>query len=389
MILQRHLSSCALGAILYSFLASHAVGQTTGCASEKPITGLEATPPMKSTVPQKAYSVAFTNVPWTDVLDWFEKETGLVLIGTTLPKGTVTIKTEAGKKYTIPEVVDLLNRSLALQKLILLRVDSTTNTVLPTDERIPREFVGRIRESDLASWGDTEVVQVVIVPKSANVDEILDQVRLRLSPFGEVKAVAGNRLLITDTAGTIRAVIADLKLQCESHGVSLIYPCKHVLASEAAKKLATLLDWPVPFLPKREDRTRSVQIAVQTTTNSVLVTGPADQLATAFEILQYLDGVRTGKDEVVLGIYPVPAKSAEALAKLLNERYGSSKLVRFAAVPGKGEIMLHAPLSVHFDLGLLIGKSKEVVQPACVAVPTPCPPRGRLFPRLTCRKLCR
>ncbi|MBL8866459.1 MAG: hypothetical protein JNK93_12945, partial [Planctomycetia bacterium] len=353
-------------------------------------------PEVKAELPEKTVSMNFSATPWNQVLDWFAKESGLVMIGTTLPTGSVTIKTDSSKKYTIPQVVDLLNRSLALQKFILLRIDSTTFTLCPADEKIPDQYIQRIPKEDLAKKGFTELVQVAIQLKTLNAEEILDQVKQRKGIFGDVKAIGSNQLLFTDTAGNIRVIIEDLLKNDNAHGDSLTYTCKYIRASEAADNLTKLLSdastnvqavTPTPsfgqfgpggfdprsmpgggFDPRSSGRDRNtissrfrtVQITVQEKFNTIMITGPSDKLATAEKLLKELDVSRPGQKEYVPGeptlkIYAVPAKSADALAKILNESYGSSKLVRIAAVPGKDEIMVLAPMSDHFDIALKIG----------------------------------
>ncbi len=353
------------------------------------------TPEVKAAVPskpEKTVSLNFSGTPWSQVLDWFAKESGLVMIATATPTGSVTIKTDTNTKYTISEVVDLLNRSLALQKFILLRIDSTTFTVLPADEKIPDPYIQRLPFDELDKKAKTEVVQVAIQLKTLNADEILDQINKRKGLFGDVKAIGANQLLITDTVGNIKTIVEDLLKSDNAQGDSLTYQCKYIRAGEAAESLTKLLSDnttsvqatspapspyggypgytpPQPSYSSRDrdrnsssisSRFRTVQITVQDKTNTIMITGPADKLFTAQKLLKELDVARPGQKEYVPGeptlkIYAVPSKSADALAKILNETYASSKLVRIAPVPGKDEIMVLAPMSDHFDIALKIG----------------------------------
>src|SRR5439155_9805666 len=63
----------------------------------------------------------FDNAPWNEVLDWYAKESGLSLITTHKPTGSVTIKPPKENKYTIGGVTDLVNEALLQQKFILIR----------------------------------------------------------------------------------------------------------------------------------------------------------------------------------------------------------------------------------------------------------------------------
>src|SRR5262245_16193166 len=66
--------------------------------------------------PEKTYAVRFENAKWGDVVNWFQKETGLVYAGNEIPVGGVTIKPVGDKRLTIAEVVDLLNEALDKQQ---------------------------------------------------------------------------------------------------------------------------------------------------------------------------------------------------------------------------------------------------------------------------------
>src|SRR5262249_5253282 len=88
--------------------------------------------------------------------------------------------------------------------------------------------------------------------------------------------------------------------------------------------------------PKGEKKTRYRvhKVSVDDATNSVLVTGPADKLARAREILKSFD---TGRDKVAVGqpflkMYPVAGGNAEAISKILQEAYKSSASLKVSAV---------------------------------------------------------
>ncbi len=351
----------------------------------------------KTAEPEKTVLVSINNQPWSKVLDWFSKESGLVLIATALPSGSVTIKTKPGTKYTIPQVVDLLNRSLALQKFILLRIDSTTFTVLPADEKIPEAYIPRIPLSCLIDKANTEIVQVIIEVEISIAEEIVERIRTRLGLFGDVKLIAGNQILITDSVQSIRNQLDELKIDSERRaiGESLTYRCKHIDASKAARylreSLINILNDPdltplssaqslLPLFGQYDlrfrrpgDRPGLVQIAVHSRTNSVLVTGPADKVTIAKMILTLLDVEDPETDSIVLRIYPIPANSIEALIKVFQETYANSKHFRLVRVPGKDEILVLAPSSIQEEIKNKLDDKEEIVPSfSCQSVTQSC-----------------
>ena len=104
-------------------------------ANPPAVNGQPAAQPAKA-APEKTVSFAFEDKPWNQVIDWFAKESGLVFISTAKPTGSVTIKTDPTRKYTIREVVDLLNEALSQQKYVLIR-RSQSFTVWPACEEPP------------------------------------------------------------------------------------------------------------------------------------------------------------------------------------------------------------------------------------------------------------
>jgi len=371
-------------------------------AAATPVTPLPATqPPVVTTAavpiakpvepPEKTVSFVFEDKPWNQVMDWFHKESGLAYIGTVKPTGSLTIKTDPNRKYTIPEVIDLLNRSLALQKFILLRLDGGAFTLCPADEKIPQEYIPRISLEELAKKANTEIVSVVIPLKTLMADDIQPYVKERKGPFGDVKAFGANQLLVQDTAATVRQIKKDIdNLEDEkSNGDSLTYHCKFIKAAQAADNLTKLLSdantqvtpvnpgaYPYPGYPPQPQpqpqrgagiapRFRSVQITVQEQTNTILITGPADKIATAQKFLKELDVGPKGALERINGpaeirSYSVPAGTADALAKTLTDVYKASTLVRIMSLPTRNEIMVYAPPADHFDIAAqLKGPSEQ------------------------------
>ena len=96
--------------------------------------------------------------------------------------------------------------------------------------------------------------------------------------------------------------------------------------------------------------------------NKVLVTGPADKISQAREILKRIDVPQQQGDKPlligppVLKTYPVPSGDAEAMVKILQDNYKQSTTVRITAV-NNSSIMAWAGPGDQFDIARLIGES--------------------------------
>ena len=86
------------------------------------------------------YTVNFDKMHWDDVLDWYAKESGLTLITTVKPTGSVTIKPNKDRKFTISEVTDLINEAMIQQKFILIRRQVTSPTALDALEELQHQI---------------------------------------------------------------------------------------------------------------------------------------------------------------------------------------------------------------------------------------------------------
>ncbi|MGL4423599.1 MAG: secretin N-terminal domain-containing protein, partial [Gemmataceae bacterium] len=356
--------------------------------------------PMKPTEPEKTVSFMFEDKPWGQVLDWFAKESGLVRLTSVVPTGGVTIKPpDPNKRYTMREVVDLLNEAMAPKYILIRR--SQTFIIHPADEaKLPPDMVPRITLDDLGKKGDTEVVQLTFPLKTLNADEMVPYVTKLKSNFGEVNPFGSNALILQDTAKNLRRIIHDLEqLEDEKRATdSLTYVCKFIRASSAAETLRTLLSdantqvtatnpqQPAfggfnqfqPQMPPTDPRGRnsgisggiaarfkSVAISVMEQTNTILITGPADKIAAAQKFLKDIDVGTPGMLPRLIGppeirTYAVPGGSAADVATTLTNVYKSSTLVRITALPNSNSIMVYAPPADHFEIAAQLRGTQKI-----------------------------
>jgi RNA polymerase sigma factor (sigma-70 family) len=195
-----------------------ATGQQPNAAGPKTPAGAEpkkpdAVEPKKPEAAEKVLSVNFTEVPWEEVLDWYGKETGLTLVATTKPTGNVTIKPPGNRKFTLAEVTDLLNESLAPQKMRLIRLQATF-TIWPLDEKIDPTLIPDITPQELTKRGRTEIIRCTVGPlKTLTAAEIKPLIEQLLTPgIGTVVPLDRlNSFQITDKAGNITRIIKTLE----------------------------------------------------------------------------------------------------------------------------------------------------------------------------------
>ncbi|VTS06166.1 secretin N-terminal domain-containing protein [Tuwongella immobilis] len=355
--------------------------------------------PGTSRAPERTIAFEIRDKPWTSVLEWLSEQTGLPVITTVKPTGSFTfIAPKVGTKprqYTLPEVMDILNEALINQKFLLIRREASF-TIVPADERIDPAILPRITIDDLPNRGKTEIVSVVVQLNTTPADELAPELKRMMGPFGDIVPLTrANQLIMQDTVGNLRRILAnikDLDSQTQAEGENFSYLCQYVKAREAERVLKELLGIATPAAPvmnfQGSDRDRGgfrgfdprfmpqqpqtpqptgtrkpVTVTSDESSNTVFVSGPADRLATAKDILKRLDQPQNGKKPVAIGppelrTYSVPAGNAEAIAKTLTDVYRNSPNVRITAV-GTASVMIWGTPEDHLELARYINGGGE------------------------------
>jgi general secretion pathway protein D len=421
-------SGLRLGKHLTGVLAAIAsLGVIAGWTAAKQPPGMPMTPPAPpgqvkplpgaTAPPEKLLTVNFKDTKWEDVLDWFAAESGMQKILTVKPPGTVNLQTPKDRKYTISEVVDLLNEALTQQRFILIR-RNVTFFIHPSDDPLDPTLVSRIEPAELSTRGKTEIVQVLIPLTTLNVDDTGPEITKLLTPFGKLSTLAKtNTLVIMDTAGNLARIYSMIQSieNNKEGGESLTHKCIYKKAQDIAETLKTHLTdasisvtgstpgaaapgaytpFGAGFDPTRmgmfapggpgggdprsgnfggapgggerggrgtggTQRTKtSTTISVDVKENTVLVVGPPDRIQLAKKLIEDNDKGTTPYviKEPVLRKHPVPAGTADAIAKTLQADMPSIKIL---SLPTSNEILVMATDVEHSEVQRKIGYKPE------------------------------
>jgi type II secretory pathway component GspD/PulD (secretin) len=350
---------------------------------------------------EKRLSFNFDNKPWTEVIEWFSDNTGLAFVGNYKPAGTFTFVSPKvdghAKIYTIGEIVDILNEALqvnSVHKRYLLVRRSQSFTLVPADDKIPRDMIPSIPVEDLPRRGRTEVVRIDVRVAGAEVEELAPKIKKLLTQLGDaIPLDSPNTLVLIDTVGSLTEVLKTIKVIGESSKEAERYAhqCRYIKAKEGERVLKELFSLP-PELPpdqamwlrqmhmqmqmqerqQQQNRQgaqqgqpaprppRQVAVVAAEDSNMVIVTGPPDKVAEAKQTLTDLEekAKAAGAKEQPAGPpfvkrYPVPTGDAQPLAQMLQEKYRTSQSVRVVAL-GQTELMVSAPPAEQFDIAALI-----------------------------------
>jgi general secretion pathway protein D len=346
---------------------------------------------------EKRFTLEFRNEPWQKVLEWLADQTKIPVTTDHYPTGSFTFIAPKGAKYSLPDVIDIINGGLLTKKYLLIRLPQLF-TLVDASEKIDPAMIPRITMDELPERGKTEVVSVVYRLKRLIAEDFAREVRAMMGPFGEVVALTTpNQLVMQDTVGNLRTIIATIKSSepggkgaAEEQATTFIYRCKYMKARDAEVILNKILGDPrkiveqpkgpaIPMPPgggggQREQMMRMLAGAGQPppagpasnvkirmhyitsdeNTNTVLVSGPPDKVALAKEVMAKLDVAGPGREEInpgpyIMQTYPAPDGNADVIAKNLQEIYKSQGAIKIAAI-GQTSIMVWAPTHDQFDI---------------------------------------
>jgi type II secretion system protein D len=317
--------------------------------------------------------------PWSVTLDWLAQQTGLPVVASSIPDGTFTLFGSTTEKYTIPQVVDMINGQLRMQPKPMLLVRGKRDfQLIPSDPtKLDPTSLPRVTKNELDQHGDTELVILELPLETLTASDVAKELspnnvpanRKLLGPLGQVVALPGtNHLILRDTVQTLRNIVHFLddaeEFEKKKGGV-FKHKCVYVKAKDAERILKDLLGIappPVmnpgqpgqPNMPQIQPgiqpggaaaQQRSVHVSADDVSNTVFVNGPPDKIELAKKTLTELDVPKPGQPALVIGppivrTYKVPAGNAADVAKALKELYASRSVT--VSPVGKDSIIVMA-----------------------------------------------
>lgn len=272
----------------------------------------------------RTYTFEMSNKPWSQVFAWLADQTSSQFIAQTTPTGTFSFVSASQRKYSLPQIVDILNEVLVAKGHLLVRGENSF-VLLPADQPVPIELVPRVRVSDLSARGNSELVSVVLALKTVKASEIATDIKKLLSPFGQIAVLKQpNQLVVQDLTGNLRKVIETINgVENADTLVQTKKPHKGVDVRPPQSAAPLLRTYTVPggnasALAKllQEVHKNSVNFRITALgPNSILVYAPpAEQI----ELARHLtDGARPNTELISLNVL-----DANRVAETLRQMFG-------------------------------------------------------------------
>ncbi len=264
-------------------------------------------PAMKPKV-QERFVFEFRDAPWHGpggVLEWLVEKTRLPVISTHKPTGTFTFNPPRGangtpQRYTIPEIIDILNETLAKQERILLRKIASI-TILATDQPLPESGLERLTtEEELAERGKTELASIRLRLTSLDAEAFAREAKDLLGPGGRVTALPStNMLILRGRVGALRLTVKTIKEFDADAGrgpTTFAYKCVYIKASDAAEKLTRFLVPPAQEKEisarkagNRDPCIRATRVTVDDQINTLMISGSSGTIYRTKMLLAQID----------------------------------------------------------------------------------------------------
>jgi type II secretion system protein D len=284
--------------------------------------------------PEKLIEFNFTDAPYSAVLEFFSRESGLPMIRETEPpEGTMTF-ISGGNSYSFDEALDILNKFLRAKKVYVTREHNYLYFRTLKDEA--RQGTDPVEQDGLSEVPDSQIVTITIPLNNASAPTIREKVeRLVDTEYGSVVDVPGpNFLIVTETASQCRRIweivsILDAELvdmQTELYSLKFAKATDVFLALKElvkVKSIETIIDQKGNKTTQvKDNNVDGMNFWADERTNSILLVGPAARILVVTELIELLDvpggpgGEREMRTFVLESI--TPSQAAKSLGELFR-----------------------------------------------------------------------
>lgn len=326
----------------------------------------------------------FQGQPWPDVIRWLKKVSGKSLDWQELPGGFLNLSTH--REYTVEEARNIINRHLLARGYTILIRDEMM-TVEKIDKLNPA-MVPRVTAEALDQRGDYEFVKVSFTLTALVASQAAEELKPMLSPNGKLLPLAKtNRLEAIDSVINLKEIRDILTEEQSGDGNERRvwkFELEHVRAEDIVDPLYSLLGVQKAAAgPMSSSQMQQLQKMIQQAAqkgggagaqpeqklqivpvpreNILLVTGPADKLATVADAVELLDQPSLHSQSILDSIqrtevYRLENFDPEAFIETVREMGGLSPLTQIRADETRGAVIVSGSKVDHLILEQLLEK---------------------------------
>lgn len=252
--------------------------------------------PKLTPIESHRWTFNFQNATWLLVLRAYAKEFGLALQISTETDGMFSYYDE--KPLNATETLDILNDALLASGRILIR-DQQRLTLVNATEEIPGNIVPFVSIHHIDTLGRNELATVAIPLRGPDAEQTIAEIGQLQSTLGQVRVLtSAGRVVVTDTGSYLRRM-RDLLLGSglaagDQH--AHVYQLKNARAEDVAKAITDFLNAGSaagatgdPAAGSANGTPAGQRVVSEKNTNSLLVRGTSEELATIERLVAELD----------------------------------------------------------------------------------------------------
>lgn len=304
----------------------------------------------------------FKDAPIDRVLDFFAREAGLpIIFEAPAPQGSITFV--SSERYAFGEALSILNLNLARFGVALREQDRYL--YLATIQDAMRRPVQVATPQELAKYTPDTIVTVGIPLDNARVEQVIEQVKSMIGPFGGALAVpTQNMLIVVESAAQVRRikqVISAIDSIRPIDSAFQIFPLKYANPDAVLGSLQGLLgERQRTVIVDKDGKSRVVEevsvsginISADPRTNSIIAVGAQARIDNAKELIELLDVPATGNQQRELVTFVLTGTNADEAAQRVS--------ALFAQIEGKDKPIV-VPLAKSGKISIL-GSQVHVAQ---------------------------
>ncbi|MHC4398337.1 MAG: secretin N-terminal domain-containing protein [Planctomycetota bacterium] len=317
-------------------------------------------PPRPRKLPD-TLTFSFEGETWEEVLKWFARQAGMILVYESFPHGTCNYVDD--QVYTPGQGVNVINGLLLLEGYVLFRRERLL-ILWNLEEEIPPDLIEEIPVEELDNRGEYELVAVRFPLESLTAEEANTEVKDLVGREGSVAVLSKSRqILARSTVGRLRMVRDTLRRVEETGAASTIrtFPLDFTTAENDLLILKQLMTIPAE---ENTSSDKSITLMWDSLGMRLVAAGELkkiEQVAKALEALQARaaeEAVDEGVESAIrVDTYPCSPADPETVLKVMQTLLENRPSVRASTDPNTGNLIIMGPDDVH----ALVKKTLELL----------------------------
>lgn len=287
---------------------------------------LSPAPASPAPAPPATIGFNFKDAPLDQVLDFFARQGGVpIIFEAPAPAGAITFVSAAN--YTFDDALSILN--LNLQRFgVHLRKQDQYLYLSTIQDAMKRPAAVAADPASLKGLPPDEIVTVSIPLDNARAEQVTEQIKQLVGPFGGVIAVpAQNMVVVVESAAQvrrIREIIGAIDKVRPADAAFKLFSLQHAecetvlgalkgLMSERSKTVIVDKDGQQRVV--QDQQVQGLSIVADPRTNSIIAIGPAARIQTVEEVIKLLDVPEGASGTTSMETFALSGASADQLAQ--------------------------------------------------------------------------